>query len=53
MVFVETIANPRTQVADLEGIGSCAPARHRLHRRQHADHAATCSAQGRRAATRS
>ena len=25
MVFVETIANPRTQISDLEGIGAFAP----------------------------
>ena len=44
LVFVETIANPRTQVADLARIGAlCAAARHSLHRRQHDDLAVRCS----------
>ncbi len=38
LVFVETIANPRTQVADLEAIGAlCRSKGSRLRRRQHDD----------------
>ena len=48
LVFVETIANPRTQVADLAGIGSAVrAARPALRGGQHHDHAAPVPAQGR------
>ena len=50
LVFVETIANPRTQVADLARIGElCARARHRLRRRQHDDLAVAVPPEGRSA----
>ena len=49
LVFVETIANPRTQVADLARIGElCARARHPLRRRQHDDLAVAVPAEDRR-----
>ncbi len=50
LVFAETIANPRTQVADLAAIGDlCRRAGAGLRRRQHDDHArAVQAANGRR-----
>ena len=49
IVFVETIANPRTQVADLEEDRRAVPrARPPLHRRQHDDVAVAVPAEARR-----